>query len=252
LLTDPLLGVSGDEINMHHILSDRKTATTLAALRFWQRVGLTSAGREQNVATDGGRFLPLSAQEIDALCERINCGDDGSVSGMRGEREGAGQQRSDESDADEARKPTCPQCGSDNVVADAAARWNPDAPARWEVSCIFDKGHGCDDCGAEDIEFVWTDVPMPPTLTSLSPDDGLGSGTGSAPDDPTSYSYRVTWIIDVEADSPHDAALSARATQLNPNSIATIFTIKGRDGTVLCIDTDDLAAAGSQPFLVTR
>lgn len=52
--------------------------------------------------------------------------------------------------------PVCPQCGSDNVVADAAARWNLE-PQEWQVSNIFDKGHGCDDCGAEDIDFAWVD-----------------------------------------------------------------------------------------------
>ena len=154
-----------------------------------------------------------------------------------------------------SKKPTCPKCGSDNVVADAAARWNPNElegdPGEsegWEISNVFDNGHGCDDCGAEDIEFVWIDVPVPP-LTSPLPAERSGSGTASAADDPASYSYRVTWMIDVEADSPQDAAASARTTQLNPNSIATIFTVQSRDGTALCIDTDDIAA---QPFLATR
>jgi hypothetical protein len=54
------------------------------------------------------------------------------------------------------RIPVCPRCGSDNVAADAAARWNPEQQ-EWEVSNIFDKGHGCEDCGAEDIEFAWID-----------------------------------------------------------------------------------------------
>ena len=54
------------------------------------------------------------------------------------------------------RNPVCPKCGSDNVVADAAARWSTKTE-EWEVSNIFDKGHGCDDCGAENIEFAWVD-----------------------------------------------------------------------------------------------
>lgn len=54
------------------------------------------------------------------------------------------------------RVPVCPKCGSDNVVTDAAARWSK-ANQEWEVSNIFDKGHGCDDCGAEDIEFAWVE-----------------------------------------------------------------------------------------------
>ncbi len=54
------------------------------------------------------------------------------------------------------RIPVCPRCGSDNVAADAAARWNREWQ-EWEVSNVFDKGHGCEDCGAEDIEFGWVD-----------------------------------------------------------------------------------------------
>jgi hypothetical protein len=147
--------------------------------------------------------------------------------------------------------PVCPQCGSDNVAADAAARWSPQHQT-WEVSNVFDKGHGCDDCGAEDIEFVWAETSVPPTLTGTPEDGSSKSDILSAPEDPASYRYRVTWSIDVEADSPQDAAASARSTQLKPNSIATLFTVESRDGTPLCIDTDDLTAASGQQFRVTR
>lgn len=51
---------------------NRTTATILAALRYWQREGVRSEGHEQDIATDGGRYAPLTADEIDALCERIN------------------------------------------------------------------------------------------------------------------------------------------------------------------------------------
>ena len=54
----------------------------------------------------------------------------------------------------EREVPICPRCGSDSVVADAAARWNTEGQV-WEISNVFDKGHGCDDCGAEDIAFAW-------------------------------------------------------------------------------------------------
>lgn len=50
----------------------RELATVLAALRYWQREGLMSAGHEQDVATDGGTLQPLSADEIDTLCEELN------------------------------------------------------------------------------------------------------------------------------------------------------------------------------------
>jgi hypothetical protein len=58
---------------MNRCISERETATILAALRYWQREGLMSAGAEQDVASDGERFQALSAEEIDTLCERINC-----------------------------------------------------------------------------------------------------------------------------------------------------------------------------------
>jgi hypothetical protein len=52
--------------------SPRETATMLAALRYWQREGLMSAGAEQDIAVDGGRFCALSAEEIDDLSEIFN------------------------------------------------------------------------------------------------------------------------------------------------------------------------------------
>lgn len=53
-------------------MNARETATVLAALRYWQREGLQSAGHEQDIACDGGTLTPLTAVEIDALAERIN------------------------------------------------------------------------------------------------------------------------------------------------------------------------------------
>lgn len=49
----------------------RAFATVLAALRYWQREGLFSDGAEQDIATDGG-IPPMSADEIDVLCEELN------------------------------------------------------------------------------------------------------------------------------------------------------------------------------------
>lgn len=37
--------------------------------------------------------------------------------------------------------------------------------------------------------------------------------------------YLVTWKIDIEDDSPVEAARHARAIQLNPDSIATVFEL---------------------------
>lgn len=53
------------------MLSSRELATVLAALRYWQR-DVESADE----AIDGGEHFaettPLSATEIDDLCERLN------------------------------------------------------------------------------------------------------------------------------------------------------------------------------------
>lgn len=54
---------------------DRECATILAALRFWQRHEghINRVGScEEDIATDGGRWEPLDAESIDALCERLN------------------------------------------------------------------------------------------------------------------------------------------------------------------------------------
>ncbi len=59
-------------------LSDRELATVLAGLRYWQRHGarqmLTSGNRllEDDIATSGGTLQPLTVEEIDALCDRLN------------------------------------------------------------------------------------------------------------------------------------------------------------------------------------
>jgi spore germination protein YaaH len=42
--------------------------------------------------------------------------------------------------------------------------------------------------------------------------------------------YLVTWRIDLDADSFEDAARLAREIQLDPDSLATYFTVRDRDG----------------------
>jgi len=37
--------------------------------------------------------------------------------------------------------------------------------------------------------------------------------------------FRVTWVIDLDASSPRDAAEQALAIQRNPESIATVFDV---------------------------
>ena len=43
--------------------------------------------------------------------------------------------------------------------------------------------------------------------------------------------YRVTWVIDIEADTPTQAARAALAIQRDPESIATVFEVSNDDGT---------------------
>ncbi len=51
--------------------------------------------------------------------------------------------------------------------------------------------------------------------------------------------YVVAWYIDIEAESPEDAARQALAIQRNPESLATVFDIKG-DGSTVTVDVEDL------------
>ncbi len=55
------------------VVSDRELHTVLAALRWWQGERHHDYGIN-DIATNGGTCKPLTLDEIDALCERINCG----------------------------------------------------------------------------------------------------------------------------------------------------------------------------------
>jgi hypothetical protein len=64
-------------------LNDRQLGTVLAALRFWQRTTVVAPKGplpEDDISTDGGTCNPLDANEIDTLCEELNCGGWRSVS----------------------------------------------------------------------------------------------------------------------------------------------------------------------------
>lgn len=51
-------------------------------------------------------------------------------------------------------KPVCAECGSDEVSADAYARWCVETQ-QWEVSQTFDKGAVCENCSGEcSLEWV--------------------------------------------------------------------------------------------------
>jgi len=53
-------------------VDNRELATVLAALRGHQR--RTCPPDLVEIATNGGRYVPLTDDEIDGLCERLNCG----------------------------------------------------------------------------------------------------------------------------------------------------------------------------------
>ena len=55
--------------------TSRQLATILAALRYWQREGIMSGGHEHDIASDGDTLKPLTADEIDDLCEELNTQD---------------------------------------------------------------------------------------------------------------------------------------------------------------------------------
>ena len=56
-------------------LSNRELATILAALRYWQQ-DLANDEGEGPISPDhfDDQITPLTAEEIDELCERLNCG----------------------------------------------------------------------------------------------------------------------------------------------------------------------------------
>ena len=51
--------------------------------------------------------------------------------------------------------------------------------------------------------------------------------------------YQVTWIIDIDADTPREAALRALAIQRDPNSIAQVFEVSEPDSDPWTIDLLD-------------
>jgi hypothetical protein len=53
-------------------LDEREIATIIAALQYWKREGLHSDGHEHALASNGGDIVPLTADEIEDLCKRID------------------------------------------------------------------------------------------------------------------------------------------------------------------------------------
>lgn len=54
--------------------------------------------------------------------------------------------------------------------------------------------------------------------------------------------FRVSWVIDIEAETPEEAARKARAIQMKSDSIATVFDV-ACNGDTQTIDLAELDAA---------
>lgn len=52
------------------------------------------------------------------------------------------------------------------------------------------------------------------------------------------FNHTVTWVIDLEADGPDEAALKAYAIQRNPDSWASVFAVEGPAGRACTVDLD--------------
>jgi hypothetical protein len=52
--------------------------------------------------------------------------------------------------------------------------------------------------------------------------------------------YRITWEIQITADSPREAAEQALAIQRDPNSIATVFDVADDDGNIERINLEEI------------
>jgi hypothetical protein len=60
-------------------------------------------------------------------------------------------------------------------------------------------------------------------------------------------SYVVTWEIDLEAETPEDAARQARAAQTRPDTLATVFTVTDVDGNQTQVDLTELDELETRP-----
>lgn len=58
-------------------VNDREFHTILAALRWWQEGGASECSHDgmiDEIVSNGGEVEPLTVDEVDVLCERINEG----------------------------------------------------------------------------------------------------------------------------------------------------------------------------------
>lgn len=62
-------------------------------------------------------------------------------------------------DTQKKTKPVCSECGSDNVLVDAFASWNPDTQ-RYELDNIYDQWQCFNEfaCDSNDTQVDWVEV----------------------------------------------------------------------------------------------
>lgn len=72
-------------------------------------------------------------------------------------------------------------------------------------------------------------------------------GERAADDEAETQSYRVTWVIDVEATNPVEAAQKARDCQIRPGTTAKVFEVDDDDGGHWDVDLDDPDATYALP-----
>jgi hypothetical protein len=60
--------------------------------------------------------------------------------------------------------------------------------------------------------------------------------------------YRVIWEIDIDADSPREAAEHALAIQRNPESFATVFDVVDGSGDRVTFDLSEHDPLDYEPF----
>jgi hypothetical protein len=61
--------------------------------------------------------------------------------------------------------------------------------------------------------------------------------------------YRVSWEIDIDADSPREAAERALEIQRRPDSIATVFTVRDESGESIEVDLGEDSCATDDNYL---
>ena len=67
-------GTVGNKRGYQGTMNKRELGTVLAALRLWQEHygSCAKVAHWVDIATDDGKFEPLSPKEIDGLCEKLN------------------------------------------------------------------------------------------------------------------------------------------------------------------------------------